>query len=136
MPKPINLTLNDIPKVAKQIASELQGGEILALVGDLGSGKTTFTKALAKHLKVAKTVTSPTFVIMQEFPAKTQKNNQKITLLHLDLYRTNSFNDIKPLGLLEIWGNKKVITIIEWADKIKNYLPKKTQIIYFKHPLP
>lgn len=125
-----NIGLNDIENMAKQIAKKLRGGEILALVGPLGSGKTTFTKALGRCLKVKHKITSPSFRLMHSYKGKTSRG-KKITICHLDLYRTKNWGEIKTLGLTEIWQNKLGITIIEWADKIKFYLPKKVIWVKF-----
>jgi tRNA threonylcarbamoyladenosine biosynthesis protein TsaE len=118
--------------LAKKIAHQLKGGEILALIGPLGSGKTTFTKTLAKQLKVRHKVTSPTFTLMHPFEAKLL-NKKTVTLYHLDLYRTKNFREVKALGITEWWGKPTTVTVIEWADKIKKHLPKKTIFIYFSH---
>jgi tRNA threonylcarbamoyladenosine biosynthesis protein TsaE len=129
--KTITTTLTDIPELSKKIAQKLKGGEVLALVGPLGSGKTTFTKALGKFLKVKNTVTSPTFVLMSTFLAKL-KNNKKVYLYHLDLYRTKNFREVEALGITEFWGKKDTLTVIEWANKIQKHLPKNTTVIKFK----
>jgi tRNA threonylcarbamoyladenosine biosynthesis protein TsaE len=126
-------TLNNAKELARQIAKELKGGEILALIGELGSGKTTFAKALGKELKVKRRITSPTFTLMHALPARLPRPAQNITLYHLDLYRTSSFSEVKALGITEAWGQKNTVNMIEWADKIKRYLPKKTSVILFKH---
>lgn len=118
--------------VAKSLAKQLKGGEVIALIGPLGSGKTTFAKALAKLMKVKKKVTSPTFTLMHAFPARLP-NKKPITFYHLDLYRTKSFREAKALGITEIWGKKNTVTLIEWADKIKKHLPKKTIYLQFHH---
>ena len=126
----LKIKLPDAEKQAKKIAKLLRGGEILALIGPLGAGKTTFTKALGKALKIKQKITSPTFVLLQSFPFKL-KTKKELWMYHLDLYRTKNFNEVKALGLLEVWGRKDTITLIEWADKIKKYLPKDTKIIRF-----
>jgi tRNA threonylcarbamoyladenosine biosynthesis protein TsaE len=123
-------TLNSIPHLAKKIAKSIKGGEIFALIGDLGSGKTTFTKTLGKALKIKHHITSPTFVLMNRYPFKLK--TRKLYLYHLDIYRLKNFKDILALGINEIWGQKDTVTVIEWADKIKKYLPKKTVKIHFK----
>ena len=125
------VAINEIPELAKSIARQLRGGEILALVGDLGSGKTTFTKALGKQLKIKNHITSPTFMVMNLFKAKA--GNKPVFFYHLDLYRTKNFKEVKALGITEIWGDPRTITVIEWADKIKRHLPKKTVLIKFKN---
>ncbi len=124
------LYLSEVSKQAKQIAKTLKGGEILALTGSLGSGKTTFTKALAKELGITATVTSPTFVLMQEYKTKKRgSTKQPLWLYHLDLYRTKNFAEVAGLGLEEIWGRPEVITVIEWADKIRERIPKQAMYI-------
>jgi tRNA threonylcarbamoyladenosine biosynthesis protein TsaE len=127
------IKLSQVEKQAKLIAKTLNGGEVLALSGSLGSGKTTFTKAVAKAMKVKQTVTSPTFVLMQEYKTGKTKNKSKAPLwiYHLDLYRTKNFAEVSGLGIEEVWGRPEVITIIEWADKISGHLPKKTIHINF-----
>ncbi len=132
MSKNIHITLADAERAARSIAKTLRGGEILALIGPLGSGKTTFTKALAKELKVKTAVTSPTFVIMNHYTGKTKSGNM-VHLYHLDLYRTKNFREVKALGLTDIWQIPNTITVIEWADKIKRHLPPSTQQIIFSH---
>jgi tRNA threonylcarbamoyladenosine biosynthesis protein TsaE len=124
------ITLGQIPQAAKDITKQLKGGEILALVGPLGSGKTTFTKALGLELKIKHKITSPTFILMQAFPFKL-KGKKQAWLYHLDLYRTKNFKEVKSLGLLEIWGRSDTVTVIEWADKIKRHLPKQSLTIKF-----
>lgn len=119
---------------AKKIAPTLKGGEILALTGNLGSGKTTFTQALGKALGVTQSIASPTFVLMQEFKTKVKAKDSSRTvfLYHLDLYRTHSFSEVIGLGITEWWGHPETITVIEWAEKIKTHLPKNTTYINFK----
>ncbi len=121
----IKIRLSQAENYATEIAQTLKGGEILALIGELGSGKTTFTKALGKALGIKRNIPSPTFVMMQEF-----KTGQGLTLYHLDLYRTKNFAEVQSLGITEWWGHPKTITVLEWADKIQDHLPKKTVFIY------
>jgi tRNA threonylcarbamoyladenosine biosynthesis protein TsaE len=132
MKKSQKISLAEIPKAAKTIAKKLKGGEIFALVGHLGSGKTTFVQALGRELKIKQKITSPTFILLQTFPFKL-KGGKEVWLYHLDLYRTKNFSEVKALGLLEVWGRPDTVTLIEWADKIKKYLPKKSKIIKFKN---
>lgn len=131
MQKNTHIRLSQIPSYAKTFGKKLKGGEVLALIGPLGSGKTTFTKTLAKQLKVKQPVTSPTFVLMHVFPARF--GGKPGMLYHLDLYRTKNFRETAALGLTEVWGRPDVVTVIEWADKIEKHLPKKTIYLYFEH---
>ncbi len=123
------IQLKDLEALAKQTAKGLKGGEVLALIGGLGSGKTTFTQYLAKHLSIKNPVTSPTFIIMNRYTGILNQN--KFFFFHLDLYRTSSYEEVLALGITEIWGRPDTITVIEWAEKIKDNLPNNTQYFYF-----
>ena len=109
-------------------ANLLRGGEVLALSGDLGSGKTIFTKGLARGLQIKKTITSPTFNIFKPYPLAKGK-----TLYHFDLYRISKPRELLELGLPEILKNKKNISVIEWPERAKKLFPKKTVWINFSH---
>lgn len=127
------ILLSQADQEAEKLAKTLQGGEILALRGDLGSGKTTFTKALGKALGVRNTITSPTFVMMQEYQTGIKtKSNEPVWLYHLDLYRTKNYKDVVALGIEHYWGHPQTITVIEWAEKIESHLPKKRIDLKFK----
>ena len=95
---------------------------VLALQGDLGSGKTTFTQGLAKFLKIKGRVNSPTFVVMKRFG----------NFYHFDCYRLNKPEEILELGWGEIINNPKNIVVVEWPEKIKKFLPKNTHFLKFK----
>ena len=131
MKKHYSVKLKDAAGLAKKIVKELQGGEILALIGPLGSGKTTFTKALAKQLGIKHGITSPTFILMNEFDGLI--GEKPIHVHHLDLYRTESEQEVLALGLQDFWGHPNSLTVIEWADKITGLLPSKTITIHFSH---
>lgn len=120
--------------LAGAVAKNLRGGEVLGLIGNLGAGKTTFTQHLGKNLKVKRKITSPTFTIMNEFSGYLQKRGKKITIYHLDLYRTKSFKEVAALGITEEWQKPNQVTVIEWANKIKSRLPQNTIIINFATP--
>ncbi len=131
--KKTKIPLSQAEDYASQLASEVQGGEIIALIGELGSGKTTFTKAFGKTLGVKQSISSPTFVMMQEFATSTKSKKEpkrNLYLYHLDLYRTKNFKEVEGLGITQWWGHPETITVIEWADKILEYLPKNSKIIY------
>lgn len=116
-------------QVGAQFAIGLKGGEILALTGGLGSGKTTFIQGLAQGLGIKKRIISPTFIILRDYEGKGLK------FWHLDLYRIekNFGKEAKNLGITEIWGMAKNVVAVEWAEKIKKLLPKKTCWIKFKN---
>lgn len=130
MSKTVKLTNTE--KEAIKLAKTIRGGEVLGLIGELGSGKTTFTKALGKALGVKQTITSPTFIIMQQYQTKKlNKFGKPLWLIHLDLYRTKNFSEVASLGLDQIWNNDNTVIVIEWADKIINHLPSNSSILKF-----
>ena len=110
-------------ELAQNIASERFPNMIICLSGDLGSGKTVFTKGLAISLGIDEIITSPTFNIIKEY------NAVEMPLFHMDVYRLNG--DITTLGLEEYF-NKDGIVAIEWADTITSYLPKERLEIKIK----
>lgn len=112
-------------------AKKLKGGEVLALKGDLGAGKTTFTKGLAEGLKISETITSPTFVMLKNYPMKI--DDQDMLFVHIDAYRAETIEDIKSVGIEDFLNRKDVIMAIEWPEKIRKILPKNTIYINFKH---
>lgn len=109
-------------KVASDFAKKLNGGDVIALFGQLGAGKTVFAQGLAKGLGIKRKIISPTFVFMRSYPFL--KNRIPLTFYHIDLYRGEYLGDFETLGLAEIFGQESVI-VLEWADKIKENLPKK-----------
>ena len=137
-----NSTL-ETKKIAKNIAEKLlttsfknnQIPLIVGLVGDLGSGKTFFVKNFLSALGVKAKVHSPTFVLMREYEIKKLQlaQNKYSKVYHIDVYRLNNKKDLEHLNFSEILKEKNSIVFIEWADKIKKLLPKKTVWINFKH---
>ncbi|MDR6120605.1 tRNA threonylcarbamoyladenosine biosynthesis protein TsaE [Bacillus sp. SLBN-46] len=106
--------------LAERLAQLLQPGDVIALEGDLGAGKTTFTKGLAKGLQVKKTVNSPTFTIIKEY-------NGRLPLYHMDVYRVaDAFED---LGFDEYFEGDGV-TVVEWAHLIEEQLPQERLTIF------
>ena len=119
---------------AENFAEKLKGGDVVALTGNLGSGKTIFTKGIAKALNIKEQILSPTFNIIKIYniPRAINKKTNAEYLCHIDAYRLKSSKDLINLGIDETLSSKKTITIIEWADKVKNILPKNNIIIKFK----
>ena len=117
-------------KFGRSLAKFLKGGEILALVGSLGSGKTTFLKGLARGLNLKTRVASPSFVIMSRHLLSGKKRE---FFYHFDLYRLKRQSELAELGFLEILENPKNIVAVEWANRAKKSLPKRTIIIKFEH---
>ena len=110
--------LKDTNKFAKKFAKILKGGEVVLLGGDLGAGKTTFTKAVLRAFGVKDDVTSPTFTIMREYQGK------KFKIYHFDMYRLGSGQEAKEFGLEDyIYSkDKSSLVFIEWPENVKDIL--------------
>lgn len=111
-------------KFAQELAQKYKSGGIIALIGDLGAGKTTFSQGFAKGLGINEKIISPTFVLIRQYPL----SNSRSIFYHLDLYRLES--DFELLGLGEILSNPSNIALIEWAEKLGDLLPKNATKIY------
>mgnify|MGYP001582551035 CR=1 FL=1 len=110
-----------------------RGALVLALIGELGSGKTTFVKNFAQVLSIKEKIKSPTFIIFRKHQIPSVLKTQFKFLYHFDVYRIKNEKEILNLGWKEIISNPKNIVLVEWADKIKKILPKDVIYIYFKH---
>ena len=97
--------------IAQKLSKEALGGALLLLRGPVGTGKTTFTQALAKALGVTDPVRSPTFVLMKSYPAN--KRGLK-HFIHIDAYRLQGFSDLAELGGIERIGQSDTLTVVEW----------------------
>jgi tRNA threonylcarbamoyladenosine biosynthesis protein TsaE len=119
-------------KIAYNLAKNLVGGDIVALYGDLGSGKTVFTKGLAKYFGIKETVVSPTFVTMKCY--EVDKNAKKANIfMHADCYRLKSNADANSVGLSDFLGAPDTISVVEWPEKIQKKLPNSIIKIGFDH---
>ena len=110
-----------------KLAESLVPGSVVALTGDLGAGKTTFTKAVAQGLGVRATVSSPTFTIVQEY------DDGRLPLYHFDMYRVNSEEDLFELGFDE-YIHGRGVCLIEWADLLpEGLLPEGTIHVHLSY---
>jgi len=128
MKKIITNSEKETVELAKKYASKLKGREVIGLIGELGAGKTIFTKGLAAGLGVKQTITSPTFVLMKIYPIRNSKFEIR-NLVHIDAYRIKTPQDIIAIGAQEYFNRSDTVTVIEWADRVKKILPKKTKIV-------
>ena len=112
-------------ELGRQFAAELRRGDVLALAGDLGAGKTQFSKGLAAGLGVEAEVTSPTFTLIHEYPGG------RLPLFHIDLYRLEEEDEVLGIGLDEYLDGDGV-TVIEWADKFAALMPEGVRWVRFR----
>lgn len=117
--KTISKSVEETVEIGALLAKDFKRGDVVALIGELGSGKTVLTKGIAKGLKVkdVRYVNSPTFVIIKEYKGR-------MPLYHFDLYRLDRSSVIDAENYEEYFYGDGV-TVIEWADKIKKILPKR-----------
>lgn len=109
----VSTSAEDTKEIATFLATQLQAGDVITLEGDLGTGKTTFTKGLAHGLAIKRAVTSPTFTIIKEYKGK-------LPLYHMDAYRLEYSEE--DIGFDEyFYGNG--ISVVEWPSFIEEYLP-------------
>lgn len=122
----ITKTGQDTSRLGESLGPDFKDCRLIALWGDLGSGKTTFVQGLAKSLGIKKRITSPTFLIAKPYILSEDKY-----FWHVDLYRISKTN-LDELGLSEVLANPNNLTVIEWPEIIEDQLPKKRIDIYFK----
>lgn len=134
----ITQNFKETKKLGKLLASELSGGEVICLSGELGAGKTTFTQGLLEGLGAEKPYTSPTFVVMKHYKISNKSKNSirqpadKIqNIYHIDAYRISE-KDLLNLGWEEIISGENNVSIVEWADRVKKIIPKRAIWINFE----
>ena len=118
-------SVTETKAIAKKLAKKISG--VIALTGDLGTGKTTFVQGFAEGLKIKDKIISPTFVLMRIH--KIPKTKQ--IFYHIDLYRLEK-GQLNGFGFEEIINDPNNFILIEWAEKAKNLLPKNTTWVHFE----
>ncbi len=122
--KIITKSQQETENFAKEIGKKLKGDEIIALYGDLGVGKTAFTRGLVSCFGTKNAVTSPTFTLVNEYVAP------KFKIYHFDMYRIKSLEDLESTGFFDYMY--RGVFVIEWSENIENYLPQETIKIYIE----
>lgn len=118
----------DTYQIGKELGGQMKSGQVLALVGDLGVGKTVFTQGFAKGLGIEEPISSPTFTIIQEY------EDGRIPFYHFDVYRIGDIEEMEEIGFDDyIYGEG--VCLIEWANLIKEILPKRILMITIEKDL-
>lgn len=124
----ITQSAEETKNLGKTLAADLAGGEVFALSGDLGSGKTTFVQGFAEGLGISSRIISPTFILMRKYKVGDKD------FYHIDLYRLEKDveKEARNLGLTDIWEKSENIVVIEWAEKIIDMIPSGARWIFFE----
>jgi len=112
----------------EKLGRSLKGGEVIELIGDVGAGKTSLTKGIAKGLGITEDVQSPTFTISRQY-----EGHDGIRLAHYDFYRINDAG-IMADELHEVLGDPKTVTVVEWSSVVEDVLPDERIKITFTSP--
>ena len=118
-------SVEETKKFASRLSNKFQKGQVVALKGDLGSGKTTFSQGIAEGLGIEQHVGSPTFKLVSEYVGEVLK------LYHVDCYRLNNYHEFLNLGGENLLLPDNGITLIEWANIIQELLPEDVIEIVF-----
>jgi tRNA threonylcarbamoyladenosine biosynthesis protein TsaE len=117
--------------LGRDFALNLRRGDVVALEGTLGSGKTQFVKGVVSRFAPAAKVTSPTFVVVHRYEGKDDAGKD-VLLFHADLYRIRSADELTEAGFADIAGPDAIL-LIEWADKFRDVLPRSSTVVRFAH---
>ena len=120
--KIITKSENETLELGRRIGERACPGDVIALYGDLGAGKTLLVKGIAKGLDIDEMITSPTFTILQEY------EDGRMPLYHLDVYRIDDPDSMEEIGYFDFVDGRG-LTVIEWAGQIEEVLPKRTMRI-------
>ncbi|MEE0181667.1 MAG: tRNA (adenosine(37)-N6)-threonylcarbamoyltransferase complex ATPase subunit type 1 TsaE [Anaerovoracaceae bacterium] len=118
---------NETREFGLKLAEELRAGDVLALIGDLGTGKTALTGYIAQGLGISDNIVSPTFTIVREY------TDGRLPLYHFDVYRLADSEEMFNIGAEEYFYEKGGVCVIEWADIVEDILPADTKYIYIEY---
>jgi tRNA threonylcarbamoyladenosine biosynthesis protein TsaE len=126
---------NELKEVVRALLDHIRiyddRATIVGLSGDLGAGKTTFVKTLARVLGVSQTVQSPTFVIEKQYTLSSAGGNHFNNLIHIDAYRIDTLSELEPLKFSETLSRAGDLVVIEWPERIQEALPADTCMVRF-----
>ncbi len=122
----ITASAEETERLGEDLARDLRSGDVVALVGELGAGKTTFVKGLARGLFVREDVISPSFLLARTYEGT-------LPLHHLDLYRLGGAGEMAEAGLLTYLPPEEGVTVVEWADRALAVLPSTAILVKFEH---
>ncbi len=111
-------------------AGKLRNGDIVAIYGELGTGKTEFIKGICSYFHVKDIVSSPTYTLINQYMGK--NGATQLPIYHIDLYRVESVKDLEEIGFQECMFDDQGIKLVEWADKANGFLPKKGYRIFIE----
>ena len=125
--KLISRNPDDTLEIGRIVGEELAAGDVVALIGDLGTGKTCFTQGIARALDVSEEycITSPTFTLINEYPGR-------INLYHMDMYRISDARETLDMGF-EDYLTGEGICVVEWAEKIAHMLPEEAVFVHITY---
>lgn len=129
MNKILSKSKSQTEKLGLEFSKKLKPRDVVCLYGELGSGKTTFVKGLARGLNVRSRVISPTFIIIRTHLVAGSEEIDN--LYHVDLYRLENLKQIREVGIKDLLRDKKGVTLIEWPEKAERLLPSNRWEIFF-----
>jgi tRNA threonylcarbamoyladenosine biosynthesis protein TsaE len=118
-------------ELGKKFAARLAAGDVVALYGDLGAGKTEFVRGVCDFFSVGDIVSSPTFTIINSYSGALPDDDE-VRIYHLDLYRLNSESELDEIGFDECMATSDAIKLVEWAEKAGAHLPKARYSVIFR----
>jgi len=131
MKKIISKTQKETFNLGKELGRTCLGGEVFAVNGDLGAGKTCLSQGIAAGLKIKGPVNSPTFVIMKVYKVSGHKTIKNFC--HIDAYRLSSADDLEAIGANDYLSALNTVSVVEWANQVKDILPKNSICVDIKH---
>jgi tRNA threonylcarbamoyladenosine biosynthesis protein TsaE len=124
---------DDTLRIAAEIAAECRPGAVYALKGDLGAGKTVFSRGFARALGVTEPICSPTFTIVQEYAVDEKRFPDITRLHHMDVYRISDSEAALAFGVDDYLNDDSAVNLIEWPERVAEILPPETVSVEIRH---